>query len=267
MLQFSRKSSYLMRSEVETGAAIQSSDLKIPQTQTSLHPPPALGRMLTAQHTLTATSTARQSHCWHVNIVFMVVAKRFKDITLLHVSHQIRQDFGPIYLQTPLHIDLGHATTYLQAFYSLQRSSDADSTALKCRIATNTSAYIPSTGAATPAFDIKPLPHHLYGRLYMHNTNHARLHLPARTHLTGLFHGTSNPSIWITNHPQPRKPATPNFPSGEALGAFRASAIAPKGVIGGYLSGNVLDVHGGQLRQIDADGVEFMALSLVSAGP
>lgn len=58
-----------------------------------------------------------------------------------------------------------------------------------------------------------------------------------------------------------------NFPEGESLGGFQSASLAPKGVIGGDLGANLLDVHGTRLQQMDENGVEFMALSLVSAGP
>ncbi|KAJ4357717.1 uncharacterized protein N0V89_002293 [Didymosphaeria variabile] len=58
-----------------------------------------------------------------------------------------------------------------------------------------------------------------------------------------------------------------NFPKGESLGGFQSASLAPKGVIGGDLGANLLDVHEQRLQQMDENGVEFMALSLVSAGP
>jgi len=58
-----------------------------------------------------------------------------------------------------------------------------------------------------------------------------------------------------------------NFTEGEALGGFQSASLAPKGVIGGDLGANLLDVHGTRLQQMDENGVEFMVLSLVSAGP
>ncbi|KAF1965115.1 hypothetical protein BU23DRAFT_585194 [Bimuria novae-zelandiae CBS 107.79] len=58
-----------------------------------------------------------------------------------------------------------------------------------------------------------------------------------------------------------------NFPEGESLGGFQSASLAPKGVIGGDLGANLLDVHSQRLQQMDENGVEFMALSLVSAGP
>ena len=58
-----------------------------------------------------------------------------------------------------------------------------------------------------------------------------------------------------------------NIPDAAALGGFAPSSLAPKGVIGGDLGANLLDVHGTRLQQMDENGVEFMVLSLVSAGP
>lgn len=58
-----------------------------------------------------------------------------------------------------------------------------------------------------------------------------------------------------------------NIPDAGALGGFQPGSLAPKGVIGGDLGENLLDVHGTRLRQMDENGVEFMVLSLVSMGP
>jgi 2,3-dihydroxybenzoate decarboxylase len=58
-----------------------------------------------------------------------------------------------------------------------------------------------------------------------------------------------------------------SFPSAASLGGFQPSSLAPKGVIGGDLGANLLDIHGTRLEQMDANGIEFMVLSLVSAGP
>lgn len=58
-----------------------------------------------------------------------------------------------------------------------------------------------------------------------------------------------------------------NIPDAATLGGFQPGSLAPKGVIGGDLGANLLDVHGTRLQQMDENGVEFMVLSLVSAGP
>ncbi|KAF2256533.1 amidohydrolase 2 [Trematosphaeria pertusa] len=58
-----------------------------------------------------------------------------------------------------------------------------------------------------------------------------------------------------------------NIPDAGSLGGFQPGSLAPKGVIGGDLGANLLDVHGTRLQQMDENGVEFMVLSLVSAGP
>jgi 2,3-dihydroxybenzoate decarboxylase len=49
--------------------------------------------------------------------------------------------------------------------------------------------------------------------------------------------------------------------------AYDVSSLAPKGVIGGDLVANLLDVHGTRLEQMDANGVDVMVLSLSSPGP
>lgn len=53
----------------------------------------------------------------------------------------------------------------------------------------------------------------------------------------------------------------------ENFEAYDVSSLAPKGVIGGDLVGNLLDVHGTRLEQMNANGVEMMVLSLSSPGP
>lgn len=53
----------------------------------------------------------------------------------------------------------------------------------------------------------------------------------------------------------------------ENFEAYDVSALAPKGVIGGDLVANLLDVHGTRLEQMDANGVDMMVLSLSSPGP
>lgn len=58
-----------------------------------------------------------------------------------------------------------------------------------------------------------------------------------------------------------------NIPDAASLGGFQPGTLAPKGVIGGDLGANLIDVHGTRLQQMDENGVEFMVLSLVSAGP
>ncbi|KAI0014001.1 hypothetical protein F4779DRAFT_201542 [Xylariaceae sp. FL0662B] len=52
----------------------------------------------------------------------------------------------------------------------------------------------------------------------------------------------------------------------ESLDAFNPGVLAPAGVIGDDLIGNLLDVHGQRLRQMDQNGVELMVLSLTSPG-
>ncbi|KAF2183403.1 hypothetical protein K469DRAFT_710915 [Zopfia rhizophila CBS 207.26] len=58
-----------------------------------------------------------------------------------------------------------------------------------------------------------------------------------------------------------------NISDAASLGGFQPGSLAPKGVIGGDLGANLLDIHGTRLQQMDENGVEFMVLSLVSAGP
>jgi 2,3-dihydroxybenzoate decarboxylase len=53
----------------------------------------------------------------------------------------------------------------------------------------------------------------------------------------------------------------------ENFKAYDVSSLAPKGVIGGDLIGNLLDVHGTRLQQMDENGVDVMVLSLSSPGP
>ncbi|KAK0722781.1 hypothetical protein B0T26DRAFT_643611 [Lasiosphaeria miniovina] len=53
----------------------------------------------------------------------------------------------------------------------------------------------------------------------------------------------------------------------ENFKAYDVSSLAPKGVIGGDLIANLLDVHGTRLEQMDENGVETMVLSLSSPGP
>lgn len=53
----------------------------------------------------------------------------------------------------------------------------------------------------------------------------------------------------------------------EALQTFNPLTLAPKGVIGGDLINNLLDIHGTRLQQMDENGVDMMILSLVSPGP
>ncbi|KAK0621436.1 hypothetical protein B0T17DRAFT_591327 [Bombardia bombarda] len=53
----------------------------------------------------------------------------------------------------------------------------------------------------------------------------------------------------------------------ENFKAYDVSKLAPKGVIGGDLIANLLDVHGTRLQQMDENGVEMMVLSLSSSGP
>lgn len=52
----------------------------------------------------------------------------------------------------------------------------------------------------------------------------------------------------------------------ENFAAYDVSTLAPKGVIGGDLIANLLDVHGTRLEQMDANGVDVMVLSLSSPG-
>lgn len=53
----------------------------------------------------------------------------------------------------------------------------------------------------------------------------------------------------------------------ENFEAYDVSTLAPKGVIGGDLIANLLDVYGTRLTQMDENGVEMMVLSLSSPGP
>ena len=48
---------------------------------------------------------------------------------------------------------------------------------------------------------------------------------------------------------------------------FTASAFGQKGVIGDDLTGNLVDVHGQRLQQMNENGVDHMVLSFVSPGP
>ncbi|OCL15220.1 hypothetical protein AOQ84DRAFT_413373 [Glonium stellatum] len=52
----------------------------------------------------------------------------------------------------------------------------------------------------------------------------------------------------------------------EASSSFDPLSLAPKGVIGGDLGANLLDIHSERLSQMNENGVELMVLSLVSAG-
>ena len=52
----------------------------------------------------------------------------------------------------------------------------------------------------------------------------------------------------------------------ESLEAYNPLTLAPKGVIGGDLLGNLLDVHDQRLKQMEENDVELMALSLSSPG-
>lgn len=52
----------------------------------------------------------------------------------------------------------------------------------------------------------------------------------------------------------------------ENFKAYDLSTLAPKGVIGGDLIANLLDVHGQRLQQMDENGVDMMILSLSSPG-
>ncbi|PSN64176.1 hypothetical protein BS50DRAFT_576758 [Corynespora cassiicola Philippines] len=58
-----------------------------------------------------------------------------------------------------------------------------------------------------------------------------------------------------------------NIPNAALLGGFEPTSLAPKGVIGGDLGANLLDIHGTRLQQMDENGIDLMVLSLVSAGP
>lgn len=53
----------------------------------------------------------------------------------------------------------------------------------------------------------------------------------------------------------------------ENFKAYDVSSLAPKGVIGGDLIANLLDIHGTRLQQMDENGVDMMVLSLSSPGP
>lgn len=53
----------------------------------------------------------------------------------------------------------------------------------------------------------------------------------------------------------------------ENFTAYDPSTLAPKGVIGGDLLANLLDVHSTRLQQMDANGIALMVLSLSSPGP
>ncbi|EJT68288.1 2,3-dihydroxybenzoic acid decarboxylase [Gaeumannomyces tritici R3-111a-1] len=52
----------------------------------------------------------------------------------------------------------------------------------------------------------------------------------------------------------------------ENFEAYDVSKLAPKGVIGGDLVANLLDVHGERLRQMNENGIDLMVLSLSSPG-
>lgn len=53
----------------------------------------------------------------------------------------------------------------------------------------------------------------------------------------------------------------------ENFQAYDVASLAPKGVIGGDLIANLLDVHGTRLQQMDDNGLDLMVLSLSSPGP
>ncbi len=53
----------------------------------------------------------------------------------------------------------------------------------------------------------------------------------------------------------------------ENFKAYDVSTLAPKGVIGGDLIANLLDIHDTRLHQMDQNGVDMMVLSLSSPGP
>ncbi|KAK0646248.1 hypothetical protein B0T16DRAFT_458190 [Cercophora newfieldiana] len=53
----------------------------------------------------------------------------------------------------------------------------------------------------------------------------------------------------------------------ENFKAYDIATLAPKGVIGGDLVANLLDIHGTRLHQMDENGVDMMVLSLSSPGP
>jgi 2,3-dihydroxybenzoate decarboxylase len=52
----------------------------------------------------------------------------------------------------------------------------------------------------------------------------------------------------------------------ENFKAYDPTTLAPKGVIGGDLAANLMDVHGTRLQQMDENGVDLMVLSLSSPG-
>lgn len=49
------------------------------------------------------------------------------------------------------------------------------------------------------------------------------------------------------------------------LSSFDPFSPAPKGLIGGDLVANLLDIHSERLSQMNDNGIELMVLSLVSA--
>ena len=55
-----------------------------------------------------------------------------------------------------------------------------------------------------------------------------------------------------------------SLPAG--LSSFDPFTLAPKGVIGDDLVANLTDIHATRLQQMDENGIELMALSLVAAG-
>jgi hypothetical protein len=87
-------------------------------------------------------------------------AQHLKDTALLQVCRQIRSEFRDMYLQTPLHLHLARATTYLEAFYSLTHPSCAQTKTLKCSVSLHTTA--PENAWKKPSIDITPLLQHLY---------------------------------------------------------------------------------------------------------
>lgn len=52
----------------------------------------------------------------------------------------------------------------------------------------------------------------------------------------------------------------------ESVANYNPLTLAPKGVIGGDLIANLLDVHGHRLQQMNENGVDMMVLSLSSPG-
>jgi 2,3-dihydroxybenzoate decarboxylase len=52
----------------------------------------------------------------------------------------------------------------------------------------------------------------------------------------------------------------------ENFKAYDPTTLAPKGVIGGDLAANLMDVHGTRLAQMDENGIDLMVLSLSSPG-